>query len=48
MNAEEPGMRLCKCITGESCDLEFKRSGNTYYNNGVDFYRETVPFIGRW
>jgi len=45
-NAEEPGMRLCKCITEGSCDLTV--NGDTFYKNGVDYYRETVPFIGRW
>lgn len=45
-NAEEPGMRLCKCITADSCDLTV--DGKNYYKNGVDYYRETIPFIGRW
>ncbi len=44
--AEEEGMRLCKCITGDSCDLTV--SGQQYFKNKVDFYRETTPFIGRW
>jgi hypothetical protein len=46
MNAEEPGMRLCKCITPGSCELEL--NGETFFKNGEDFYRETVPFVGRW
>ncbi len=45
-NAEEEGMRLCKCITGDSCDLTV--AGETYFKDGVDFNRETVPYIGRW
>eukprot|EP01038_Epipyxis_sp_PR26KG_P007444 gene7444-10144_t len=47
-NAEEPGMKLCKCITQESCNLEI--NGIEYFGdkNGVDFNRETIPFIGRW
>lgn len=45
-NAEEEGMRLCKCITSDSCNLTL--AGEDYYVNGVDYYRETVPFIGRW
>lgn len=48
--AEERGMRLCKCITAESCDLELDIGQGTqvYYKNNVDFYRESVPYIGRW
>eukprot|EP01031_Cornospumella_fuschlensis_P024188 gene24188-29257_t len=45
-NAEEEGMRLCKCITEDSCDLQV--AGRDYYSNGVDFQRETIPYIGRW
>lgn len=45
-NAEEPGMRLCKCITGNSCD--FQIDGEDYFKDKVDYYRETEPFIGRW
>jgi hypothetical protein len=45
-NAEEEGMRLCKCITSDSCDLIVEDL--EYFANGVDYYRETVPFIGRW
>eukprot|EP01039_Chlorochromonas_danica_P005534 gene5534-6093_t len=44
--AEEAGMRECKCITNDSCDLTV--AGIEYYSNGVDYYRETIPFIGRW
>lgn len=48
--AEEEGMALCKCITPYSCDLsiELEENSTQYYSNGVDFFRETVPFIGRW
>jgi hypothetical protein len=49
--SEVPGMRLCKCIDALSCDLPITipNVGTTdYYKNGVDYYRETVPFIGRW
>jgi hypothetical protein len=46
MNAEEPGMRLCKCITPESCGMVEDKK--VYYKNKIDYYRETVPFIGRW
>jgi hypothetical protein len=45
-NAEERGMRLCKCITPDSCNLQI--GGETYYKNKIDYYRETIPFIGRW
>lgn len=44
--AEEEGMRLCTCITEDSCDLEVL--GQTFFSNDVDFYRESLPFIGRW
>lgn len=44
--AEEEGMRVCKCITPESCGLEI--AGKTYYSNNVDYFRETLPYIGRW
>ena len=49
--ALEEGMRLCVCITKESCDMEFQRPGQkteTYYKNGVDYYRESIPYEGRW
>ena len=48
--AEDEGMQLCKCINGDTCN--FEENGLTYFNesinNGQDFNRETVPFIGRW
>lgn len=55
-NAEEEGMRLCKCITPGSCGLEEPVNDpeklvtffNESINNGVDYYRESVPYIGRW
>lgn len=49
--ALQEGMRLCLCITPASCDLELKRdeeSARTFYKNGVDYFRESVPFEGRW
>lgn len=48
--AEEEGMRLCKCITPDSCDmvLEIDDKQYRYYENGVDYYRETVPYVGRY
>lgn len=50
-NAEEEGMQLCKCITADSCDMPYSGDsmGTTthYFENGVDFFRESVPFIGR-
>lgn len=45
-NAEEEGMRLCKCITGDSCGMVVE--DREYFSNGIDYYRETVPFVGRW
>jgi hypothetical protein len=51
MVAEEEGMGLCKCITAESCGMigpEIDGNTSTYYSNGVDFFRETVPYVGRW
>lgn len=44
--AEEEGMKLCKCITPGSCDMDLE--GRQYFSNGVEYFRETVPFIGRW
>lgn len=53
--AEEAGMGLCKCIKNGiygSCHLEILLGENTtiYYKGeaGVDFFRESVPFEGRW
>ena len=51
--AENTGMEVCKCITGDSCDLGYSASGTLgankthYYVNGIDFQRETVPYQGR-
>ena len=45
-NAEEEGQRVCKCITKGSCGSEI--DNNVVYSNGVDYYRESIPFIGRW
>ena len=45
-NAEEEGMRLCKCITKDSCEATI--DGREYFSNDIDFYRESIPFIGRW
>ena len=51
--AENAGMEICKCITGDSCDLEYSAislptENKTYYfANGIDFSRETVPYVGR-
>ena len=44
------GARLCKCIDEKSCDDPITVGGVTthYFNNTVDFFRETVPFSGRW
>ena len=48
--AAEEGSKLCSCITTESCDLVVDSDGSdkTYFKNDVDFFRETVPFEGRW
>ena len=56
MTAEEPGMRLCKCITETknqdgSCDFFVQGVGQpsqSFYKNKVDYYRETIPYIGRF
>jgi hypothetical protein len=45
-NAEEEGQRLCKCITDDSCDSVIDTL--PVYSDGVDYYRESIPFIGRW
>mgnify|MGYP003706710963 CR=1 FL=1 len=48
--AEEEGMDACKCITKTSCDYKLEQHGVdiNYFANGVDFNRETQPYIGRW
>eukprot|EP00605_Chrysophyceae_sp_TOSAG23-4_P000669 GSChrysophyteH1.ASY1.ANO1.751.1 assembled CDS len=48
--AEEEGMSQCKCITPDSCKLVMKQQTGmvNFFENGVDFMRETEPFIGRW
>ena len=48
--AEEEGMGLCKCITAESCDMSVMLDGTTsdYFSNDVDYFRETVPYVGRF
>lgn len=44
--AQNMGMRLPTCITPDSCNVTI--NDITYFSNGVDYYRETVPYIGRW
>jgi len=52
--SEEEGMEECKCINADSCALPITvpvdqtRTTRDYYADGVDFARETIPFIGRW
>ena len=50
--ADEQGSRTCLCITSDSCNLEFKSPAGVveevFYSNNIDFYRETIPFFGRW
>lgn len=48
--AEQEGMQLCKCINSDSCDLSIDSDGisRNFFSNDIDFYRESVPFIGRW
>jgi hypothetical protein len=49
MTAEEEGMRNCICITEGSCNEGLSVIDNIeVYSNGVDYYRESIPFIGRW
>jgi len=45
-------MGECKCITGRSCDLTLTDANGdqrTYYEEPdiVDFFRESVPYVGR-
>lgn len=53
-HAEQEGMRLCKCITKDSCALTVRNARTTTKwfslteKDGIDFFRETIPFIGRW
>jgi len=52
--SEEEGMEECKCINADSCNLPIvvqvdqSRTVYNYYADGVDFARETLPYIGRW
>ena len=50
-------MEKCVCISPGSCGME--ENGQIYFNNnninnnnnnnnGVDFFREDIPYIGRW
>jgi hypothetical protein len=44
-------MKECKCITPESCDMPVEVEGHGvthYFKDNVDYYRETIPFVGRW
>jgi len=51
--AEDAGMELCKCITPDSCDFEYSAlslltvNKTNFFENEVDFSRESVPFVGR-
>ena len=44
-----PGQRFCECITPDSCDLTVRigLEDANFYKYGVDYFRETIPFIGR-
>lgn len=48
--ANEEGSRVCKCITPGSCSMEISSSGEkeTFFSDGVDYFRETIPYVGRW
>ena len=50
--AEEEGMGQCKCITGRSCDMRLTDTNGMEYRffqepDVVDFFRESVPYVGR-
>ena len=54
---EYEGVSSCTCIDTKSCDLSvtIKNVGEYHYYKsskkypyGVDYYRESVPYIGRW
>jgi len=59
-NAEEEGMALCKCVTVHgtvnSCDTKSSitdEDKTDYFmpdasGQSVDYFRETIPYIGRW
>lgn len=53
-HAEQEGMRLCKCITKDSCALSVRNARKTSKwfslneKDGIDYFRETIPFMGRW
>lgn len=48
----EEGARVCICITAASCNMpepiEQGEATEDYFKDGVDYFRETIPFIGRW
>lgn len=54
--ALQEGMRVCTCITPGSCQMELPgrttseppREFYNEYTGGTDYWRETVPFMGRW
>merc|ERR1711991_425898 len=54
--ADDEGMRVCKCITPDSCELNFRNPDDTikeqFYIDqdgySTDYFRESVPYIGRW
>lgn len=49
--AAEQGSAKCICITGDSCDMLVEIEGQEsqrFFANDIDYFRETVPFIGRW
>lgn len=49
---ENPGMSKCKCITGTSCNMVQETipgfENVHFYENGVDFFRESVPYVGNY
>jgi hypothetical protein len=46
--SSNPGSRYCECITAESCDMPVQIGSEIidFYKNGIDYFRETVPYIG--
>ena len=50
--ADEEGMKECACITPDSCKLEFKTPAGevseVFYANNIDYFRESIPYTGRW
>ena len=50
--SEDRGMSRCKCITGQSCDMVIDTipglEETHFFRDGVDYFRESVPYVGNY